>query len=60
MGPTEEKLSELEARLLQDLTWLELPAKHWVIERMHNGSPVLEVAIIGGGMAACRQQVPSR
>ena len=51
MGPTEEKLSELEARLLQDLAWLELPAKRWVIERLHNGSPVLEVAIIGGGMA---------
>jgi hypothetical protein len=27
MGPTEDKLSELEARLLQDLAWLELPAK---------------------------------
>jgi FAD-dependent urate hydroxylase len=51
MGPTEDKLSELEARLLQDLAWLELPAKRWVIERLHNGSPVLEVAIIGGGMA---------
>ncbi|MEY3078507.1 MAG: hypothetical protein RI892_1565, partial [Pseudomonadota bacterium] len=23
MGPIEEKLSELEARLLQDLAWLE-------------------------------------
>ena len=51
MGPFEDKLSELEARLLQDLAWLELPAKRWVIERTHNGSPVLEVAIIGGGMA---------
>jgi len=32
MGPFEHKLCELEARLLQDLAWLELPAKRWVIE----------------------------
>jgi cation diffusion facilitator CzcD-associated flavoprotein CzcO len=51
MSSFEEKLSQLEARLLQDLAWLELPAKRWVIERMHNDRPVLEVAIIGGGMA---------
>ena len=51
MGTFEDKLSQLEARLRQDLSWLELPAKSWVIERTHNGFPVLEVAIIGGGMA---------
>ena len=41
MGIFEDKLSQLEARLLQDLSWLELPAKRWVIERTHNGSPVV-------------------
>jgi FAD-dependent urate hydroxylase len=44
-------LAALEARLQQDLAWLELPAKRWVIERAQDGHPVLEVAIIGGGMA---------
>ena len=51
MSVFENKLSELEERLRQDLAWLELPAKRWVVERLHNGLPVLEVAIIGGGMA---------
>ncbi|WP_251864908.1 NAD(P)/FAD-dependent oxidoreductase [Achromobacter sp. Marseille-Q4962] len=44
-------LDALEARLRQDLAWLELPAKNWVVPRLENGEPVLEVAIIGGGMA---------
>ena len=49
--PVEDNLNKLEARLREDLAWLELPAKRWVIEHTHNGLPVLEVAIIGGGMA---------
>ncbi|ALS60641.1 flavin-containing monooxygenase [Pandoraea norimbergensis] len=44
-------LTALETRLRQDLAWLELPAKRWVPARTHNGQPVLDVAIIGGGMA---------
>lgn len=44
-------LPALEARLRQDLAWLELPAKRWVVERTQNGKPLLDVAIIGGGMA---------
>ena len=44
-------LAGLQARLEQDLAWLELPAKRWVVTREHEGQPVLEVAIIGGGMA---------
>lgn len=44
-------LEALEARLQQDLAWLEMPAKRWVVERLQNGQPLLEVAIIGGGMA---------
>lgn len=44
-------LPALETRLRQDLAWLELPAKRWVPARTHDGQPVLDVAIIGGGMA---------
>ena len=44
-------LAALEARLRQDLAWLELPAKRWVPPQQRDGQPVLEVAIIGGGMA---------
>jgi cation diffusion facilitator CzcD-associated flavoprotein CzcO len=44
-------LEALEARLQQDLAWLEMPAKRWVVERLQDGQPLLEVAIIGGGMA---------
>ena len=43
-------LEMLEARLRQDLGWLELPAKPWVPRRDHRGQPVTDVAIIGGGM----------
>lgn len=49
-------LDALEARVHQDLAWLDLPAKDWVPETTLNGEPVLPVAIIGGGMsgmAAC-------
>ncbi len=44
-------LAALESRLKQDLAWLELPAKPWVIPRTHQHQTMLEVAIIGGGMA---------
>ncbi len=44
-------LAALEARLTQDLAWLELPAKPWVIPRTHQDQAMVEVAIIGGGMA---------
>jgi len=44
-------LAALEARLQQDLQILGLPAKPWVPPRSEAGTPVLEVAIIGGGMA---------
>ncbi|MCM2474545.1 NAD(P)/FAD-dependent oxidoreductase [Rhizobium sp. CG5] len=43
-------LSSLEAQLAQDLEFLELPAKPWVPERKHDGKPVLDVVVIGGGM----------
>jgi len=44
-------LASLEARLKQDLAWLELPAKRWVPTITRDGQDVLDVAIIGGGMA---------
>ena len=49
--PAGTGLDALEARLRQDLAWLELPAKSWVPPRTVDGRPVLEVAIIGGGQA---------
>lgn len=44
-------LLALEQRLAQDLAWLDLPAKGWVPAGMVNGQPLLEVAIVGAGMA---------
>lgn len=44
-------LPALEARLRQDLAWLGLPARKWVPPRSVDGQPVLEVAIVGAGMA---------
>lgn len=44
-------LAALEARLHQDLQWLGLPARRWVPPRQADGDPVLDSAIIGGGMA---------
>jgi cation diffusion facilitator CzcD-associated flavoprotein CzcO len=44
-------LEALEARLRQDLEWLELPAKSWVPPREIDGRRVRDVVIIGAGMA---------
>ncbi|TAY50855.1 NAD(P)-binding domain-containing protein [Rhizobium leguminosarum] len=44
-------LEALEARLRQDLAWLELPAKSWVPPRLVDGQGVVDVVIIGAGMA---------
>ncbi|GFM79952.1 FAD-dependent oxidoreductase [Pseudomonas cichorii] len=44
-------LAALEARLRQDLQWLDLPAKPWVKPRYQEGKALLDVAIVGGGMA---------
>lgn len=44
-------LAALEARLAQDLAWLELPPPAWVPPSQRDGQPVLDVAVIGGGMA---------
>jgi hypothetical protein len=44
-------LDALEARLREDLAWLELPAPAWVPARFADGARVLDVAIVGAGMA---------
>ncbi|MGB8423287.1 FAD/NAD(P)-binding protein, partial [Paraburkholderia sp.] len=44
-------LAALEARLAEDLSLLELPAREWVLGKQHDGGEVLDVAVIGGGMA---------
>ena len=44
-------LPALEARLGEDLQWLDLPAQPWVKPRHQEGQLLLEVAVIGGGMA---------
>ncbi|AOY90679.1 FAD-dependent oxidoreductase [Cupriavidus sp. USMAA2-4] len=44
-------LAALEARLRQDLSWLELPARRWTMPRHEQGAEVLDVAVVGGGMA---------
>lgn len=43
-------LSALEARLYDDLSLLELPAKSWVPLHYVEQQPVLDVAILGAGM----------
>ena len=48
---TSAGLAALEARLRQDLAWLALPAKRWVPPRSVDGHAVLDVAIVGAGMA---------
>lgn len=49
-APISPTLQQLEARLAQDLVWLNLPAKPWVPSRTVDGQEVLDVAIVGGGM----------
>ncbi|MDK4735424.1 NAD(P)/FAD-dependent oxidoreductase [Rhizobium sp. CNPSo 3490] len=46
-----DNLAALEERLRQDLSWLELPSKAWVPAREADGQKVVDVVIIGGGMA---------
>ena len=51
LPPPPTGLAALEQRLQQDLLWLGLPAKAWVPASTRDGQPVLDVAIVGGGMA---------
>ena len=49
--PNVAGLAALEERLKQDFSWLELPAKSWVPRRVVNGESVVDVVIVGAGMA---------
>jgi cation diffusion facilitator CzcD-associated flavoprotein CzcO len=51
--PGPASLAELEARLARDLELLNIPpAKQWLAPKHHpQGGPVLDVAIVGAGMA---------
>jgi cation diffusion facilitator CzcD-associated flavoprotein CzcO len=44
-------LAALEKRLAQDLAWLDLPAQPWVPQELVRGAELLDVAVVGGGMA---------
>lgn len=44
-------LAALEARLAHDFSCLGLPPKPWMPQRLHQGRPVLDVAIVGAGQA---------
>ncbi|CAM2764143.1 NAD(P)/FAD-dependent oxidoreductase [Komagataeibacter xylinus] len=44
-------LAGLESRVRQDLAWLDLPTCSWVPERSMDGRHVLDVVVVGGGMA---------
>jgi len=44
-------LPALEQRLAHELVCLQLPAARWTPERTHQGQPVVDVAIVGAGMA---------
>lgn len=44
-------LAALEQRLAQDLLYLGLPPRPWMLERHSDGKPVLDVVIVGGGQA---------
>ncbi|MEO8312898.1 MAG: NAD(P)/FAD-dependent oxidoreductase [Caldimonas sp.] len=43
-------LAALEARLADELAFLQLPAPRWTPALAHDGEPVADVAIIGAGM----------
>jgi cation diffusion facilitator CzcD-associated flavoprotein CzcO len=43
-------LATLEARLADELDFLQLPAPRWTPALEHEGAPIVDVAIIGAGM----------
>jgi hypothetical protein len=43
-------LAALEARLADELAFLQLPAPRWTPTLEHDGAPVADVAIVGAGM----------
>jgi FAD binding domain-containing protein len=49
--PNVASLAALEERLKRGFSWLELPAKSWMPRRVVNGESVVDVVIVGAGMA---------
>ena len=49
-GSTIHGLNALEARLKEDLTFLQLPSRSWVPAQEFNGQRVRDVVVIGAGM----------
>jgi len=49
-GAVTTGLAALEARLADELAFLQLPAPRWTPMLEHDGEPVADVAIIGAGM----------
>ena len=43
-------LAALEARLADELAFLQLPAPRWTPARAHDGESIVDVAVIGAGM----------
>jgi NADPH-dependent 2,4-dienoyl-CoA reductase/sulfur reductase-like enzyme len=43
-------LAALEARLAEELAFLQLPAARWTPARAHDEESVVDVAIVGAGM----------
>ncbi|QQO16275.1 NAD(P)/FAD-dependent oxidoreductase [Bradyrhizobium diazoefficiens] len=44
-------VSQLTKRVRRELSYLEYPAREWTIPRFRDGSPVLDVLIVGGGQS---------
>jgi len=50
LSSSHHSLAVLEARLQQDLLWLNQPAKSWTPPLLVDGREVLDVAVIGSGL----------
>ena len=44
-------VARLSERVRRDLAYLTYPSREWTIPRFHDGAPVLDVLIVGGGQA---------
>lgn len=44
-------LAQLKDRVRQDLSWLDQPCRSWVVPHSADGGRVMDVVVIGGGMA---------
>lgn len=47
-------LERLNERVRQDLRWLDLPTRPWVPQQSVDRQQVIDVAVVGAGMAGLR------